>query len=104
MADIELVIKVDESDVDLVRKNFKPMGYSFIPLHIQTEFVSAILNGTPLPKGHGQLKDADVMINKLCTHEASELFGSTTCAEILDFINAEKPIIEEDKEQSDEQR
>ena len=59
MADIELVIKVDERDVELVRKNFKPTGYSFIPTCIQTEFVSAILNGTPLPKGHGRLIDAD---------------------------------------------
>ena len=57
----------------------------------------AIDNGIQLPKGHGQLKDADAMINKLCTHEASELFGSTTCAEILDFINDEKPIIEADR-------
>lgn len=57
MANIELVIKVDERDVDFVRKNFKSTGYSFIPLHIQTEFVSAILNGTPLPKGHGDLVD-----------------------------------------------
>lgn len=60
--------------------------------------LAAIMSGTPLPKGHGDLKDADVMKNKLCTHEASELFGSTTCAEILDFINDEKPIIEADRE------
>ena len=60
--------------------------------------LKAIRTGTPLPKGHGDLKDADVMKNKLCTHEASEFFGSTTCDEILDFINDEKPIIKADRE------
>ena len=55
-----------------------------------------------LPKGHGVLKDADVMVNKLCTHEASEFFGSVTCAEILDFINDEKPIIEADRSEIEE--
>lgn len=60
--------------------------------------LDAIKNGIVLPKGHGELKDADAMINKLCTQEASELFGSTTCAEILDFINDEKSIIGADRE------
>lgn len=61
-----------------------------------------VRRGTPLPKGHGVLKDADVMINKLCTHEANELFGGITCAEILDFINDEKTIIEAYKVESEE--
>lgn len=55
----EIVIKVDELDFDLVKKYFKSTGYSFIPLRIQTEFISAIMNGIPLPKGHGRLIDAD---------------------------------------------
>ena len=63
MADIELVIKVDERDVDFVRKTFKPTGCSFIPLYIQNEFVSAILNGVSLPKSHGKLKDTDAIID-----------------------------------------
>lgn len=62
------------------------------------EILAAIRRGIPLPKGHGDLKDADVMKNKLCTNEASEFFGSTTCAEILDFIDDEKPIIKADRE------
>ena len=60
--------------------------------------INAIKNGIRLPEGHGELKDADVMINKLCTQEASELFGSVTCTEIMDFINDEKPIIGADRE------
>ena len=34
--------------------------------------ITAVANGALLPKGHWELKDADAMINKLCTHEAEE--------------------------------
>ena len=88
---IELVIKLPKEIYVASRMlNVKPDDVVQIPLEV-------ITNGTPLPKGHGVLKDADVMINKLCTHEANELFGGITCAEILDFINDEKTIIEADK-------
>ena len=63
MADIELVIKVDERDVEFVRKYFKSTGYSFIPTRIQTEFVSAILNSISLPRGHGELVDYEELKN-----------------------------------------
>ncbi len=92
MTNIELVIKIDEETLqDLYDSRY-------VSPHIK----EALRNGTPLPKGHGVLKDTDVMINKLCTHEASELFGSVTCAEILDFINDEKPIIDADKDMDNE--
>ena len=57
----------------------------------------AIKNGIPLPKRHGRLVDADAMINKLCTSEASKFFESVTCSEIIDFINDEEPIVKADK-------
>jgi len=88
---MQIVINISEEDLDAI-KELKSNGYA-------SRHELRILQGKPLPKGHGALKDADVMINKLCTHEASELFGSVTCAEILDFINDEKPIIEADKEE-----
>ena len=89
MADIKLVIKIPEG----LKKDFESEQWTALSC---MEMKNALEKATPLPKGHGTLKDANVMINKLCTHEASEFFGSTTCAEILDFINAEKPIIEAD--------
>lgn len=97
MADIELVIKIPEE----IYKHIMSMQF-YIPgarngKTLLEKILKAIRTGTPLPKGHGELKDADAMINKLCTHEASELFGSVTCAEILEFINDEKPIIEADE-------
>lgn len=98
MENIELVIKMPEN----LYKHIMSMQF-YIPGRGSGKttlglIIAAIRTGTPLPKGHGDLKDVDVMKNKLCTHEASELFGSTTCAEILDFINDEKPIIEADRE------
>lgn len=92
MADIELVIKVDERDVELVRKNFKPTGYSFIPTCIQTEFISAVLNGTPLPKGHGRLIDADKLWDSY--HDLDYDFY-----EAFDLVET---IIEADKAESEE--
>lgn len=94
MADIELVIKIDKE----IYERFKSLSRGDNFEHdICGNSLRRIANGTPLPK-HGDLKDADVMINKLCTQEASEMFGSTTCAEIMDFINGEKPIIKSNKE------
>ena len=87
-------VRFDIHKAIIAKKDILSGNYEIETLDMLTE---AFLKGTPLPKGHGDLKDADVMKNKLCTHEASELFGSTTCAEILDFINDEKPIIEADK-------
>jgi hypothetical protein len=98
MEDVELVIKILEK---LYKHIMSMQLYITGRRNGKTSLaiiLAVIKNGKPLPKGHGDLKDADVMKNKLCTHEASELFGSTTCAEILDFIDDEKPIIEADRE------
>lgn len=95
MADI--VIKVDERDVELVRKNFKPTGYSFIPTCIQTEFVSAILNGIPLPKGHGRLIDRDKL--ELDTEWDDYYDGFTSYSEMQ--IRVAPTIIEADKAESE---
>lgn len=109
MADIELVIKVDERDVELVRKNFKPTGYSFIPTCIQTEFVSAILNSPPLPKGHGRLIDVDELkkvFDERITYlyaldkkdnpsRETKICATNWCANMIDELPT---IIEADKE------
>ena len=52
MADIELVIKVDEDDYKDI-KEYGFNGYS----DQRNRIVEAIANGTPLPQGHGDLKD-----------------------------------------------
>ena len=50
MADIELVIKIPEKD------------YEYLKSHNKDGLYNVILNGTPLPKGHGRLIDADAFI------------------------------------------
>ncbi len=57
MSDIELVIKIPEN-IRLALINNVPMStdqWSICDAYI----MHAIINGTPLPKGHGRLKDAD---------------------------------------------
>lgn len=50
MADIELVIKISEEDYEYC-KRWEPMS----PL------AKAIVNSTPLPKGHGRIGDLDAI-------------------------------------------
>ena len=52
MSDIELVIKIPEEDFERCKKRFQ------MRINIMGD---AIANGTPLPKGHGRLIDADAL-------------------------------------------
>lgn len=55
MANIELVIKIDEEDYKIMRHNIA-VNNPLCPLS-QEEMVSKVANGVPLPKGHGDLID-----------------------------------------------
>lgn len=52
---IELVIKIPEEDYKLI----KSYGKGSTNYRISLNLYDAVKNGTPLPKGHGDLKDAD---------------------------------------------
>lgn len=52
MADVEVVIKIPREDYEYI-KNSKDFNFNVIK------------NGTPLPKGHGRLIDADAFIDTL---------------------------------------
>jgi hypothetical protein len=54
MADIELVIKIPEEMRERIKDGYVPLGIS-----------KYLKNGTPLPKGHGRLIDADALIDSL---------------------------------------
>ena len=58
---IELVIKIPEE----IRVAISRMGLLRIPDEMQKKVDRAIQRGTPLPKGHGKLKDADKISDKL---------------------------------------
>ena len=59
MADIELVIKIPKAEYELI-VNDEACG-----LNVLTR---AIAKGTPLPKGHGRLIDADDIDNHIIGH------------------------------------
>lgn len=64
MADIELVIKLDKDIAQGIidGKNDIPR---IIVRGFQATIADAIKKGTPLPKGHGELKDTQDIINRL---------------------------------------
>jgi hypothetical protein len=61
MADIELVIKIPEEEYNYVKTQVK--------IGITNPLKMRIANGTPLPKGHGRLIDADKIEWYGCTTE-----------------------------------
>ena len=88
MADIELVIKIsEEMYAQIIDKN--GIDTMLIP------YKDIIKNGTPLPKGHGDLKDMDDI------YEALEGWNDDT-GWIVDAIDNQAPtIIETDKAESE---
>jgi hypothetical protein len=54
MTDIELVIKIPEEMWERIKDGYVPLGIS-----------KYLKKGTPLPKGHGRLIDADALIDTL---------------------------------------
>lgn len=99
MADIELVIKVNEKDFEFLKQS-EGARYN-------RTIIEAVINGTPLPQGHGRLIDKDHMIARL---EAASKFYDGENADAFDkrfsyglkeaaIKVAEEPtIIEADKE------
>ena len=82
MAYIELVIKIPEEMykwVDDVNKFFNYYGTS--------DFVDLVKKGTPLPKKHGRLMDADTFINSLKSIERLHIDDELRI-NILDYINS----------------
>ena len=81
MADIELVIKISEEEYER-----------------GTVMASAIRNGTPLPKGHGRLIDADAYLIKERPRGIDEVIWKG--CHIYKSITEAPTIIETDKEEN----
>ena len=108
MADIELVIKLPEESYKFA-KECKSKGSSKYDWGLSyNDVVFTIANGTPLPKGHGRLIDADRLLEYgACPNDCN---GTTTCMESyehlhcpirvfdIESINDAPTIIEADKE------
>lgn len=99
MADIELLIKISEDTFFDLKK--KPN---------RTEVDCAVLNGTPLPKGHGDLIDVNRKITVTAYDEQYEEWGEETLTvrEVLnrwsdEGITVKDVVILADKTESEEQ-
>ena len=82
---MKIVIDIPEEEYELVRHENK----SF---RTELELMNAVANGTPLPKGHGDLVDFD----RLC----KEYWDGNYMEIHKDDLSNIKPIIEADKEDS----
>lgn len=60
MTDIELVIKIPEHCLEELKRVELNESNEGVVFHA----IKCILNGTPLPKGHGRLIDADAVLEE----------------------------------------
>lgn len=91
MAEIEIVIKIDKDIAQGIIDGEKDAPRNIVRA-FQATIADAIKNGTPLPEGHGDLKDMEDI------YEALEGWEDDT-GWIVDSIDCEAPtIIEADKE------
>ena len=89
MADIELVIKIPEEVYDFT------MGAKTARFYNTEYYVNLILKGTPLPKGHGRLIDADYLREDF---KASNKISFAERMDISCIVDHAPTIIEADKE------
>lgn len=86
MADIELVIKIDEEYLELIRKSVE-VDCVAPPYFVVQNLWENVLKATPLPKRHGRLIDADALAD-----------GMEDDYEFCEAVNATPTIIEADGE------
>jgi hypothetical protein len=90
---MKIVIDIHERDYQWIKEN---------PLTYDSEYCEAIRNGTPLPKGHGRLIDADAIIA-----EATESMKYPANHEYMEcviaYMNLAPTIIEADKESEEKE-
>ena len=94
---MKLVIEIPEEQYLLIRH------YQDIAPNKTHSLAMAIINGTPLPKGHGRLVDIDLLQEQL-NQDKREAFSHHQVWLLLSTHNKQIPtIIEADKAESDEQ-
>lgn len=79
---MQIVIELYDNDYGTI----KELG--FIPIEISEDIARAIINGTPLPKGHGRLKDIDAFITKVkADRKHSAYLRSWTADDVLSALD-----------------
>ena len=74
---MQIVIELDKKDFEIIRN-----GCS-VPIAYDNHIYDAIRKGTPLPKGHGRLKDVDDIYDN-CTGYHTDDDGSS-CFKWIDI-------------------
>ena len=103
MAKIELVIKMNEEDYEIMKHNVA-VDNPLCSLG-EKEMVTIVANGLPLPKGHGRLISVDSLI-KAIEEKAKRLSNADIinglCGAVA-LIFDEQTILEADKESEDKE-
>lgn len=102
MADIELVIKIPE-EIRIALMLINNIQLSADKQSIRDSYIEqAIINGTPLPKGHGRLIDIGKCDRKLFYQQCGGADSLITVKTAFDMLLSLPTIIEADKEQENE--
>jgi hypothetical protein len=87
---MKIVIDIPDNSMDYIDSYEKGSLFDIV-------LIDAIKNGTPLPKGHGDLKDAEKLKNAFIIWSMA-VHGNFTDADIASIIYNSPTIIEADKE------
>ena len=85
MADIELVIKIPEEKLSMIKNEMYCGIYD-------AELYKAIENGTPLPKGHGRIIDESKIILPFLESETDEKWVEIGINNAPTIIKAESEV------------
>lgn len=94
MADIELVIKIDEEEYVNIKNAINSLTENGVERASMSKVCLAILDGTPLPKGHGRIADMDAAIKCIEDVEGEDAIWAIS---LIEWACAKRTIIEADK-------
>lgn len=94
MADIGLVIKLDEEDYINIKNAINSLIENGLERASMSKVCLAILDGKPLPKGHGRLIDADALKEEM----EKDVRRAMSFVDLTDFVWLAPTIIEADSE------
>lgn len=89
---MHIVIKIPKEKYDVIKSDL----YNTFPADMREWGLEAIRNGTPLPKGHGDLKDTEKLKHAFAMWSMA-VQGNFTDADIASIIYNSPTIIPADK-------
>lgn len=96
---MELVIEIPEVFYEALRKTDRILSGQRSGKTLMSVIYNAVAKGTPLPKGHGRLIDADAL--EECKEVMNTTMGESKYAIRMEDIRNAPTIIEADKENED---